>query len=159
GPYSVGYQSCDDSIASTGVYDTGRCKGNALAFVATETVIGVVGGYNSGCGKAQLPGLARAPGGPLGLIGRASTYLRLTAAGAGTAAGEPQRYRPGGRRSFARVVVADDLQGAADAILAKRLGVSRLYVLHDRDLYGFGIAASVRHAATKLGLRVVGFDG
>jgi len=159
GPYSVGYQSCDDSIASTGSYDTGRCRANAQAFAATKTVIGLVGGYNSGCVEAQLAVLSRAAGGPLALIGSASTYVGLTHAAAGAAAGEPERYRPGGRRSFVRVVVADDLQGAADAMVAKRLGVTRLYVLHDRDVYGFGIAASVRHAATKLGVRVVGFEG
>jgi branched-chain amino acid transport system substrate-binding protein len=44
-------------------------------------------------------------------------------------------------------------------MVAKRLGVKRLYVLHDQDLYGFGIAASVRHAAAKLAIRVVGFGG
>jgi branched-chain amino acid transport system substrate-binding protein len=159
GRYSIGYQSCDDSIASTGSYDPGRCRANAESFAATRNVIGLVGGYNSGCVKAQLPVLGRAPGGPLVLVGSASTYVGLTHSGAGAAAGEPQKYRPGGRRSFVRVVVADDLQGAADAMQAKHLGVRRLYVLHDRDLYGFGIAASVRHSAEKLGLRVVGFEG
>jgi branched-chain amino acid transport system substrate-binding protein len=109
--------------------------------------------------KAQLSVLARAPGGPLALIGSASTYVGLTHAGPGSAQGEPAKYRPGGRRTYARVVVADDLQGAADATVAKRLGVKRLYVLNDHDLYGYGIAASVRHAAAKLGLRVVGFEG
>jgi branched-chain amino acid transport system substrate-binding protein len=159
GPYSVGYQSCDDSIASTGSYDPGRCRTNAQAFTATKDVIGLVAGYNSGCVKAQLPVLGRAPGGPLMLVGSASTYVGLTHSGPGSAPGEPGKYRPAGRRSYARVVVADDLQGAADAMVAKRLGVKRLYVLHDQDLYGFGIAASVRHAAGKLGLRVVGFEG
>jgi branched-chain amino acid transport system substrate-binding protein len=159
GRYSIGYQSCDDSIASTGTYDPGRCRANAEAFAATPKVIGVVGGYNSGCVEAQLPVLARARAGPLALIGTASTYVGLTHTAPGTAAGEPQEYEPGGRRSFVRVVVADDVQGAADAILAKRLGVARLFVLHDQDVYGFGIAASVRHAARKVGVRVVGFGG
>ena len=159
GPYSIGYQSCDDSIASTGSYDPGKCRANAESFAATRNVIGLVAGYNSGCVKAQLPVLGRAPAGPLVLVGSASTYVGLTHAGPGAAAGEPGKYRPGGRRSFVRVIVADDLQGAADAMEAKRLGVRRLYVLHDQDLYGFGIATSVRHAAPKLGLRVVGFAG
>jgi branched-chain amino acid transport system substrate-binding protein len=159
GRYSIGYQSCDNSIASTGSYDTGRCAANARAFADTKKVIGLVAGYNSGCVKAQLPVLGRARGGPLVLVGSASTYVGLTHSGRGAASGEPEKYRPGGRRSFVRVVAADDVQGAADAMQAKRLGVRRLYVLHDRDLYGFGIAASVRQAARKLGLRVVGFDG
>ena len=159
GPYSVGYQSCDDSIASTGTYDIGKCRANAEAFARTADVIALVAGYNSGCVEAELPVLAKAPGGPLILVGSASTYVGLTHAGPGAGAGEPQKYQPGGRRSFVRVVVADDLQGAADAMLAKRSGVKRLYALHDRDVYGFGIAASVRHAARKLSMRVVGFEG
>jgi branched-chain amino acid transport system substrate-binding protein len=159
GRYSIGYQSCDDSIASTGSYDTAKCRANAQAFAATKNVIGVVGGYNSGCVEAQLADLARAQRGPLVLIGTASTYVGLTHAGAGAAAGEPEKYQPAGRKSFVRVVVADDVQGASEAMLAKRLGVTRLYVLHDHDVYGVGIAESVRHAAPKLGVRVVGFDG
>src|SRR5262249_29169034 len=43
GPYSVGYQSCDDSIARTGDYDVGKCKANAQAYVADKRVIGVIG--------------------------------------------------------------------------------------------------------------------
>jgi branched-chain amino acid transport system substrate-binding protein len=158
GRYTVGYQSCDDSSASTGGYDVGRCKKNAEAFAATKTVIGLVGGYNSGCVRVQLPVLARAPGGPLTLVGSASTYVGLTHAGAGTARGEPQRYQPGGRRSFVRVVAADDRQAAANAVLAKQLGVKRLYVLNDGDVYGLGIATNVRQAASTLGIAIAGFE-
>ncbi len=157
GPYSIGYQSCDDSIASTGSYDIARCKANAQAYAASKSVIGVIGGYNSGCTQAQLAVLAGAPGGPLAIIGTASTYVGLTHTGPGTSPGEPQKYRPDGKRSFVRVVAADDRQGAANALLAKRLGVARLYVLNDGDPYGFGIASNVRRAATKLGIVVVGF--
>jgi len=34
GAYSVGYQSCDDSIAATGNYDEGGCMANAQAYAA-----------------------------------------------------------------------------------------------------------------------------
>jgi len=158
GPYSLGYQSCDDSIASTGSYDVGRCRVNARAYAATESVIGVIGAYNSGCTEAEIPILASAPGGPLAMISPTSTYVGLTHKGPGTSPGEPEKYYPRGRRNFVRVVAADDRQGAADALLAKQLRVSKLYVLHDGDPYGFGIAANVRDAARKLGISVVGFD-
>jgi DNA-binding SARP family transcriptional activator/ABC-type branched-subunit amino acid transport system substrate-binding protein/streptogramin lyase len=159
GPYSIGYQSCDNSIASTGSYDVARCKANAQAYAASKSVIGVVGGYNSGCTQAQLAALAGASGGPLAIVGTASTYVGLTHTGPGTSPAEPQKYRPDGKRSFVRVVAADDIQGAANALLAKRLGVTRLYVLNYGDPYGAGIASNVRRAATKLGLAVVGFEG
>jgi branched-chain amino acid transport system substrate-binding protein len=158
GRYAVGYESCDDSIASTGSYDVGTCKANAQAYAANRLVIGIVGGYNSGCVQAQLAVLSRARDGPLAMIGTASTYVGLTHRGPGTARGEPEKYFPLGKRSFVRIVAADDLQGAANAVLAKRLNVTRLYVLHDGDPYGFGIASNVRHAAQRLGIAIVGFD-
>jgi branched-chain amino acid transport system substrate-binding protein len=92
------------------------------------------------------------------MISSASTYVGLTHAGPGTARGEPEKYYPSGKRNFVRVIVADDVQGAADALLASKLSVKRLYVLNDGDPYGFGIAANMRHAAKKLSLRVVGFE-
>jgi branched-chain amino acid transport system substrate-binding protein len=158
GAYSVGYQSCDDSIARTGNYDVGKCKANAEAYAADKRVIGMIGGYNSGCSQAEIPVLSSAPGGPVAMISSASTYVGLTHAGPGTIPGEPRKYYPSGKRNFVRVIAADDVQGAANALLARKLGVGRLYVLDDGDPYGFGIAANVRHAARKLGLRVVGFE-
>jgi branched-chain amino acid transport system substrate-binding protein len=159
GPYSVGYQSCDDSIAATGNYDVGRCKSNAQAYAASSNVIGVIGTYNSGCTQAEIAPLEEARAGPIAMISSTSTYVGLTHAGAGTAPAEPGKYYPHGVHNFARVVAADDRQGAADALLANRLGVKSLYLLHDPTLYGKGLASNVRHAATKLGILVVGVKG
>jgi branched-chain amino acid transport system substrate-binding protein len=159
GPYSVGYQSCDDSIAATGNFDEGRCKANAHAYAVNRKTIGVIGTYNSGCTQVEIALLGEARGGPIPMVSSTSTYVGLTHAGPGTAPGEPEKYYPHGVRNFVRVVAADDRQGAADALLAKRVGVRRLYVLHDPTLYGRGIASSARHAAKKLGISVVGTEG
>ena len=158
GPFSIGYQSCDDSIAATETYHLDRCKANARGYAATKRVIGVIGSFNSGCTQVQLATLAAAPGGPLAMISPSNTYVGLTHAGPGTAPDEPQRYYPNGVRNFVRVVAADDLQGAANALLAQQLGSARLFVLHDGDPYGVGIADAVRHAATKLGLIIAGYE-
>jgi class 3 adenylate cyclase/ABC-type branched-subunit amino acid transport system substrate-binding protein/streptogramin lyase len=159
GPYSVGYQSCDNSISQTGNYDVGKCRRNAIAYAANRSVIGVIGAYHSACAAAQLAVLAGTRGGPIAMIGLSATSVGLMHTGPGTSRGEPQMYYPHRVRNFARVIAADDLQGAANALLAKRLGVRRLYVLHDADPYGFGIASNVRHAATELGIAVAGFEG
>jgi branched-chain amino acid transport system substrate-binding protein len=158
GRYTVGYQSCDDSIARTGDYDPRKCRANALAYAANKRVIAVIGGYNSGCSEAEIPVLSATRPGPVAMTSSASTYVGLTHPGPGTAPDEPGKYYPGGKRNFVRVIAADDVQGAANAVLAKQLGTEGLYVLHDTDLYGIGIASNVRHAAKKLGLRVVGFE-
>jgi len=157
GKYTLAYQSCDDSTAATGHWDGATCQANAAAYAADGAVVGVIGPPNSGCAELELPTLNRAPNGPLAIVNPANTYTGLTHAGPGTAAGEPARYYPSGKRNYVRLLAPDDLQGAADAMLAKQLGTSRLFVLDDREQYGVGIATAVATAAKKLGLGVVGF--
>jgi branched-chain amino acid transport system substrate-binding protein len=72
-------------------------------------------------------------------------------------AGEPGKYYPTGKRNYARVVAADDYQGAADAVLTKTLGVKKVFILNDKEAYGLGVATNYRNAAKKLGLKIVGF--
>jgi YVTN family beta-propeller protein len=157
GAYTVGYQSCDDSTSAKGGYDARKCASNARAYSGNSAVVGVLGTYNSGCTLAEIPVLNRASNGPLTMISANSTYVGLTHTGSGTAPGEPGKYYPRGTRNFARVVAADDVQGAANAVLARELHVAKLYVVHDEEAYGFGIASSVRSVARKLGVPVVGF--
>ena len=73
--------------------------------------------------------------------------------------GEPQKYYPTGVRNYARVVATDDFQGPADAMFSKSLGYKKVYVLNDKQTYGFGVATTYRNAAKKLGIQVVGFKG
>jgi len=120
-------------------------------------VIGVIGTFNSGAAEIEIPILNRAPNGPLGMVSPANTYVGLTHGGPGTAAGEPGKYYPTGKRNYARVVAADDFQGAADATLAKSLGITKLYVLNDKEAYGLGVATNFKNAAKKLGIAIVGF--
>jgi branched-chain amino acid transport system substrate-binding protein len=54
-------------------------------------------------------------------------------------------------------VAADDYQGAADALLAKSLGVKKVFILNDKEAYGLGVATNFKNAAVKLGIKVVGF--
>ena len=91
------------------------------------------------------------------MISPANTYVGLTHGGPGTSAGEPGKYYPTGKRNYARVVAADDYQGAADAILAKSLGIKKLFLLNDKEAYGLGVATNLRNAAVKLGIKPVGF--
>jgi branched-chain amino acid transport system substrate-binding protein len=91
------------------------------------------------------------------MVSPANTYVGLTHPGPGTVAGEPGKYYPTGKRNYARVVAADDYQGAADALLAKSLGVKKVFILNDKEAYGLGVATNFKNAAVRLGLKVVGF--
>jgi branched-chain amino acid transport system substrate-binding protein len=159
GSYSVGYQSCDHSSAgseSPFLFTTTTCRRNARALAAARNVLGVIGPFNSTCAAEQIPIFNGARGGPLAQISASATAVGLTHAGPGTLPGEPRSYYPRGVRNFARVVAADDVQGAADAVMAKRLGVKELYVLDTGDSYGVGLAASVRQTARKIGVGIAG---
>ena len=155
GAYTLAYQSCDDSTAHASMWDPGTCSTNAGRYAAGSSVVAVIGTLNSGCAELELPILNRAPNGPLAMVSPADTYPGLTHSAPGTAADEPGRYYPTGTRAFTRVVAADDFQGAADATLARDLHVSRLFLVHDQQAYGEGIAADTQSAAKKLGIAVV----
>jgi branched-chain amino acid transport system substrate-binding protein len=157
GKYSLAYQSCDDATAQAGKWDSGKCSANANAYAQDSSVVGVIGTFNSGCAEIIVPVLNRAANGPIAMVSPANTYVGLTHPGPGTSAGEPGKYYPTGKRNYARVVAADDYQGAADALLAKSLGVKKVFILNDKEAYGLGVATNFKNAAEKLGIKVVGF--
>ena len=152
GKYTVGYQSCDDSTAQARKWDPAKCSANAGIYSRTKEVIGVLGTFNSGCAEIEVPIANRAG---LGYVSPANTYTGLTHGPA--LPGEPGKYYPTGKRNYARVVAADDFQGAADVLLAKQLGKTNVYVLNDKEAYGFGIASAFRNIAKAAGVKVVGF--
>jgi len=157
GNYSLAFQSCDDATAQAGKWDSGKASANANAYAQNSSVGAVIGTFNSGAAEIEIPILNRAPNGPIAMVSPANTYVGLTHPGPGTAAGEPGKYYPTGKRSYARVVAADDYQGAADAVLAKSLGVKKVFILNDKEAYGLGVATNFKNAARKLGIKVVGF--
>src|SRR5690348_17624521 len=153
GPYKIGYQSCDDSTAQTGGWDTAKCATNAHLYASNRSVIAVLGTFNSGCAKIEVP------------IGNRTSLLWVSPANTNPGltkkwdVGEPQKYYPTGVRNYARVVATDDIQGPADALWSKSLGYKKVYVLNDKQTYGFGVATTYKNAAKKLGIQVVGFKG
>ena len=161
GSYTVGYQSCDDSSVRIGEpsatpWTPATCRRNARAYVNAPKVVGVIGPYASSCAAFGIPILGRARGGPVAMISGSATAVGLTRGGPGALPGEPEAYYPSGVRNFARVVAADNVQGAAAVVMAKRLGVTSLYVLDDAESYGIGLAETVRSAARRLGIEIAG---
>lgn len=156
GAYAVGYQACDDSTPQESSGDLAKCASNAKAYAAEGSVIGVVGTWSSRCSGVELPILNGASSGSVVLVSPSNTSIGLTHAGIATDPGEPGRYYPTGKRSFARVISPDDAQGVADALLAKQVGVKRVFVLNDRESYGLTVATPFLRAARGYGLRIAG---
>lgn len=158
GDMNVGYQSCDDSTAQAGAWDSAKCSSNARAYAQNESVLGIVGTFNSGCAKLVIPIANRAPDGPLAMVSPANTNPGLTESGPGADPGAPEVYYPTGTRNYARVVWNDQHQGAANAQFTKELGLKNVYVVNDKQTYGLGIANLYRDYATKLGVKIAGFS-
>jgi branched-chain amino acid transport system substrate-binding protein len=160
GKYTVGFQACDDSTAQKGSWDSSKCTANANAYAQNKDVAGVIGTFNSGCAKLEIPINNRAPEGPVAMVSPSNTYPGLTVKYAGSAPGEPNVYYPTGKRNYARVVWTDQFQGAADAIFAqKNMKLKTVYVLTDKETYGQGIASIFSSKAKQLGIKVVGTQG
>ena len=156
GRYTVGYQSCDDSTAQAGSFDFATCGANAQAYAADPSLIGVIGPINSPCALAELPIISKTPSGPLAMISTLATYTNLTHRGQSFTPGLLHLLYPTGRRDFVRIVAPDDVQGAADAELAHKLGLARVYVLDDDSSYGRDLSGGFLHAARRLGLPIAG---
>lgn len=129
GRFRVGLQSCDDASRAAGGLDTGQCIANARAYDLDRTVVGLVGGQSS-CVDAQVPILDRAPGGPVAVVSPTGVTSFLTHA---------PRQDPNhlvdvygsGVRDFARTLAPDHVETAADAMLARHLGMHRVAVVYD----------------------------
>ncbi|MFL5893948.1 MAG: BTAD domain-containing putative transcriptional regulator [Thermoleophilaceae bacterium] len=156
GRFLLGYQSCDAATPQSDQSDPKKCESNAKAYAATAAVIGIVGAYNSNCAFAELPILNRAPRGPLALVSPSASMTGLTKVDPTLPHGALKQLYPTGARNFARVFPANDAQTAADAILARRLGLRRVYLLNDDTPYGLSTAAQFRHSARAVELPLAG---
>ncbi|MBI3241934.1 MAG: branched-chain amino acid ABC transporter substrate-binding protein, partial [Chloroflexi bacterium] len=155
GKWTIEYEAKDDASAALQKWDPEVATANAKAYAADASIVAVIGTFNSGAAKLEIPILNPEN---VVMISPANTYPGLTKPGKG-AEGEPDVYYPSGSRNYTRVVPADDLQGAVGAQWAKDLGASKVYILDDQELYGKGIADVFDKKANEIGLQVLGHEG
>ena len=152
GKYKIVLKYYDNATATAGAWDAGQCAQNAQAHVGNKNEIAVIGTYNSGCAKIEVPILNQDPKGPMLMVSQANTNPGLTKS---WNPGEPDVYYPTGVRNYARVCTTDDNQGSAAAQFAKSIGVKSVYVLNDTQTYGQGVAQAFTTEAKKQGLTVL----
>jgi len=156
GNVTIEYESLDDATPAKQAWDAAKEAENARKAVNDKSVVAYIGTYNSGAAQVSIPILC---GANLGMLSPANTYPGLTKAGKGEK-DEPDKYYPGGcKRNYSRVVPADDLQGAVGASWMKELGAKKVYITHDNELYGKGLADVFRGAAKKEGITEAGYEG
>ena len=115
---------------------------NARNMVADPDVLVIVGHFNSG---VALPASEVYKDAMLAMISPANTATEITDRG------YPNVNRVCGR---------DDVQGPVGArFAAQELKVKSVYIIHDKTLYGQGVADNFRNEAKKLGINILGYDG
>jgi branched-chain amino acid transport system substrate-binding protein len=152
GDFKIEYLDMDDATAAAADWTPEQEANNARRAVSDPDVMIYIGPYNSGAAKVSMP-ILNSSG--LLMISPAVTNPALTKPGMGEV-GEPDVYRPSGRINFFRVLPADDLQGPLSAKWAKEMGVERVYVLDDNQVYGKGIATLFAAECENLGIEVLG---
>jgi branched-chain amino acid transport system substrate-binding protein len=149
---SIVYDDLDDSSPTRNAWDADKEAENAQRAIDDPDVMVYIGPYNSSAARVSIPILNQAD---LAMVSPSSTYSGLTRPGKGQP-NEPDTYYPAGTRNFTRVVPADDVQGAVGAAWAKQLGAQKVYILHDTQVYGYGVATTFAETAQKIGLQIVG---
>jgi len=115
---------------------------NARNMVADPDVLVIVGHFNSG---VALPSSEVYKDAMLTMISPANTATEITDRG------YPNVNRVCGR---------DDVQGPVGArFAAQDLKLKSVYIIHDKTLYGQGVAENFRNEAKKLGMNILGFEG
>jgi branched-chain amino acid transport system substrate-binding protein len=154
GQWKVNFISLDDSTATSPTnYDLNVCQANARKAATDPKAVYMVGPFNSGCAKVEIPITNQAG---LAQVSPANTYPGLTTNEPGTASGEPGVYYPTGNRTYLRIVPRDTIQGQAGLVAMKEQGCSRVAVANDKTPYGVGLATQIQLNQKKYGITVTG---
>jgi branched-chain amino acid transport system substrate-binding protein len=157
GKFTVRFKQLDDATPQAGKWDPGQTSVDARKAAQDSTTIGYIGEFNSGSSAISIPILNRAG---IPQISPSNTAVGLTANISGAVEpGEPQKYYPTGKRTYARVVPFDTIQAAALATLMKEQGCKKVYILNDKEVYGGGLAKNAVTSSKKQGMTVLANEG
>ncbi len=147
----------NDADAQSGGWSAGTTSLAARAAGQDLGAIAYIGDFDSGATAISLP-LINAN--DILQVSPGSPYAGLTGRRSGNLPGEPGRYYPTSRRTFARLVPTDAQEALATARFMRSTGVRRLYVLADiapaSAPYDSAIAALVAGDASAAGIGVAG---
>jgi branched-chain amino acid transport system substrate-binding protein len=150
GGYQLDVNQQDDAV--NGVHDPQQGATNLQTLVADTAVIGVVGPFNSGVAKAEIP------------ISNAAGLLMCSPANTNNGVTQPpegDQYRQANptKISYIRTATPDSIQGPSMAdYMYNDLGVKSVYILDDTETFGVGVGDTFQAEFTKLGGQVVKRD-
>ena len=153
--FRVKFVSLDSSEGPAAPWEPGAVAGNARRAVQDRSTIAYLGDFASGASAISAP-ITNAAG--ILQVSPASTYAGLTRSDGGDK-GEPEKYSPSGKLTFARVIPNDVVQATALVDLMKARRIPSVYLLHDRSHYGSVLAREVARLARAAGIEVLPAGG
>ncbi len=140
GGCTLNYVSKDDSSVAKAGHDPAQGAANIRALAADQSVIGVVGPFNSSVAEAEIPVASQ---NHLPLISPSNTNPCLTVQGVpASVCGITTSSLYPGPHTYFRVIATDINQGEIDAyVAAKVLNATKAYVFDDQEAYGAGLAS------------------
>lgn len=134
--YTLQFESYDDQS------DPKKGVSNANIIVADESILAVVGHYNSG---VAIPSSEVYDKYSLPMVSPGATATDLT---------------DRGLKTVNRIVGRDDQQGPAAAqFMVNELGAKNIFIIQDKTAFGTGVAEEVKKEAEKLGATIQAFEG
>lgn len=155
GRWRVEYRALNDADPVTGTWEPGLVSANAREAAQDDKTIAYLGEMGTGASAVSIPILNETGILELSPTDSVTGFTRE----AGANPGEPDKYYPTRDESFARLVPPDDVQAAALLALLQDARAKRLYLVHDRKLYGQGIARAVSRGARRRGVELVKVQG
>ena len=140
----------DDAV--NGVHDPQQGAKNIQTLVADPKVVGVVGPFNSGVAKAEIP------------ISNEAGLLMCSPANTNNGVTQPpegDQYRTAhpDKISYIRTASPDSIQGPSAAdYMFNDLGIKSVYIVDDTETFGVGVGDSFQQEFTKLGGTLVKRD-
>lgn len=149
GKFTLAASLLDDAVQ--GKHDPAAGAQNVKTFISDNSVLGMIGPFNSNVAVAEIP-LTNDAG--LVQISPSNTNDGLTI---GAAAKTLRSSKPD-QNAYFRVCTRDSSQGLALAQFTKKLGPTSAFIIDDNETYGKGLADSYEAAYTKLGGKVLGHE-
>jgi branched-chain amino acid transport system substrate-binding protein len=154
GAFHLSFASLTDSNPRAGSWTQDDTLAAARLASSDRSTIAYLGDFDSPATAISLPLLNESG---ILQVSPASTYIGLTQTAPTDGRGEPERYYPSaGPRTFVRLAPSDAVEAKAMVDYMKRLGVHRLFVIGDYDVFDADLAAIVASLARPAGIAVVG---
>ena len=154
GGVSIRLRTFDDAGAGRETLPTpARAAANARVATQDSTAIAYLGELSSGATRASLPITNEAR---LLHVSPGAGATDLVAPFAGS--DDVPETQPSGERTFGRVIPSDEIQGAAAAAWAERIGAREIATVSDDSLYGESVLAAFEDAVERATLSRRGGD-